>query len=67
MTILYICLIIVATSLLTYALDRRQQYLFRQENETRERLGLPPLTEAEFSLKVVEKSADYRGTVNQHM
>ncbi len=47
--------------------NRRQDRLLREENEIRERLGLPQLTPSQFSITVVEKSAEYGSNINQHM
>ena len=46
---------------------RRRLFLLRKENEIRAKLDLPPLTDAEFGIDPVEKSAEYRGKINQHM
>ena len=45
----------------------RRKSLLLRENEQRRKLGLPSLTEGEFMVDPVEKSADYRGKINQHM
>ena len=54
--------------LLTYWLAKRREEQKRlAENEVRASLGLPPLTRGQFGLEVVEKSADFRSNINQHM
>lgn len=45
---------------------RRQRQLVK-ENKIRATLDLRPLTTAEFAIKPEEKSAEYRGKINQHM
>ena len=50
-----------------YWYNRRQGRLLGEENGVRARLGLPALTRSQFEIQVVEKSAEFRGNVNQHM
>lgn len=57
----------VITGTVVAWVNRRSKRLLEKENRTREKLGLPILSEAEFAIDPVEKSVDYRGKINQHM
>jgi|GEM_PF-7050742 len=46
---------------------RHSNQRFLAENEARERLGLPQLTRDQFGPTFVEKSAEFRSNINQHM
>ena len=58
---------IVVSILLVLIFRRRRYRSMKRENEIRAKLDLPPLTDHEFGIKPEEKSADYRGKINQHM
>ena len=66
-TVLIIAAILLVVIVFGYGLNHRQQRLLREENMVRDRLGLPPLTRTQFEIQVVEKSADFRSNINQHM
>ncbi|MGB1253857.1 MAG: hypothetical protein ACPG8W_24830 [Candidatus Promineifilaceae bacterium] len=59
--------IIVIVGVLGLLHYRRQSRLWRAENEVRTKLALPLLTRRQFGMKVVEKSAEFRANINQHM
>lgn len=60
-------LISLTLGLLGYWYHRRQGRLLREENVARVGLGLPVLTRSQFEMQVVEKSAEFRANINQHM
>lgn len=64
---LLLSLSIFGTILLLFWSWKQHNRRFERENETRQRLGLPPLTRSQFRLKVEEKSAEFKKNVNQHM
>ena len=63
----WIFIAVVVLYLLMIIFRRRRYQMLVQENEIRANLNLPPLIDSEFEVKPVEKSADYRGKINQHM
>ena len=60
-------LISLTLGLLGYWYHRRRGRLLSEENVVRVRLGLPALTRSQFEMQVVEKSAEFRANINQHM
>ncbi len=63
----WIFIVVVVLYLLILVFRRRRYQMLKQENEIRANLNLPPLLDSEFGIKPEEKSADYRGKINQHM
>ena len=64
---LAVLIVIAIILILPFWMDRRQRKRLHAENEIRARLELPPLTRDQFSITVVEKSAEFRANINQHM
>ncbi len=63
----WVFIALISLYLLIVLLRRRRFKMLQRENEIRASLNLPPLIDSEFGVKPVEKSADYRGKINQHM